>query len=153
MKSSKGLLLLFAGAIALLALVTLLLVLIGGSKPVALLPDNSPEGTVQRYLLAIDSMDYQMAFSYISLPPGDKTTYDIWQQSFSFQSDRPAYKVTLGQSHVTGDEATVEVVVDVFRVNSGLFNNPVNSSRVDFLLTRSNGVWRITSPTYVWWIY
>jgi hypothetical protein len=153
MKPSNRLLALFAGAIGLLALMTLLLVLIGGNKPVNMLPENSPEGIVQRYLLAIDNGNYPLAFSYISLPPDDKTTYDIWLQSFNRPTERPAYKATLGQSIITGDEATVEVVVDVFRSGSGPFSNPVNSNRVSFFLKNINGVWKITSPTYVWWIY
>jgi hypothetical protein len=153
MKSTDRLLTLFAGAIGLLAVLTLLLFLYIGNKPVVLLPDNSPEGVVQRYLVAIDNGDYPLAFNYLGLPLDGTTTYDTWRQSFSFPANRPAYKATLSQGRVTGDEAAVGIVIDVFRSGGGLFNNPVNSNSVEFLLTQINGVWKIFSPRDIWWIY
>jgi hypothetical protein len=122
MKSSKRLLAIFAGAVGLLVLVTLLLVLIGGNKPVEMLPEGSPEGTVQRYLLAIDGGEYLEAYSYLSPLLEEKLTYENWQTSFNYPSERPAYRVTLGQSNASGDDATVEVVVDVFRSGSPFDN-------------------------------
>lgn len=152
MKSSKRLLAIFTGAVVLLALVTLLLVLIGGNKPIEMLPEGSSEGTVQRYLLAINDGEYLEAFSYLSPLPEEKLTYENWQTSFNYPSERPAYRVTLGHSSTSGDDATVEVVVDVFR-NGSPFDNPVNSNHVVFILKRISGTWKITSPTWVWWIY
>jgi hypothetical protein len=153
MKSNR-ILALFAGVIGLLAIVTLLLVLVSSNKPVKLLSESTPEGVVQGYLLSIDSGEYLKAFNYLSLSPDDKTTnYDMWRQSLGFPSQRPAYKVTLGKSTISGTEASVDVVVDVFRSGGGAFNNPVNTNRVTFILKSIDGAWKITSPTYIWWIY
>lgn len=152
MKSSKRLLAIFAGAVGLLALVTLLLVLLVGNKPVEMLSVDSPEGTVQRYLMAIEDGEYLDAFNYLSPLPDEKLTYENWQMSFNYPSERPAYRVTLAQSDTSGDNATVEVVVEVFRSGSP-FDNPVNSNHVIFILEHISGSWKITSPTWVWWIY
>jgi hypothetical protein len=153
MKTPDRLLALFAGGIGLLALLALLLVLNVGNKPVVLLPEETPQGVVQRYLMAIGSGDYLLAFNYLSLPPDGTTTYDIWRKSINFQANRPAYKATLGQSRVSGNDAEVDMVIDVFRNGGGLFNNAVNSNSIAFVLKIINGTWKITSPTDVWWIY
>jgi hypothetical protein len=89
-----------------------------------MLSENSPEGTVQRYLMAIDDGDYLDAFGYLSPLPEEKLTYENWQTSFNYPSERPAYRVTLENSNTSGDDATLEVVVEVFR-NGSLFDNPV----------------------------
>ena len=153
MKSSDRLLALFAGAIGLLALLALLLVINVKNKPVILLSENSPDGTVQRYLMAIDNGDSQLAFSYLALPSGDPTTYDMWRQPFNFQANRPAFEARLSQTRVNGDEAEVDMVIDVFRSSGGPFNNQVYSNNIVFLLKMINGVWKITSPTDTWWAY
>jgi len=155
MKSSNRLLVIFGGVIGLLAIITLAVVLATANQQPPLLPQGTPEGVVQRYLLAIDSGDYQAAYGYLSFPPGDKTTtYDMWRQSFNYPSStRPAYKATLIRSVTSGDSASVDVSIDVFRPSGGLFENPVSTSMVSFTLQRISGSWKITSPTYVWWWY
>ena len=153
MKSSDHLFALLAGAIGLLALLTLLLVINVNNKPVILLPENSPDGVVQRYLMAIDSRDYPIAFNHLWRPSGDPTTYDMWRQSFNSLANQPTFEARLSQTRVIGDEAEVDMVVDVFRSSGGLFNNQVHSNDVVFLLKMINGVWKISSPTDTWWIY
>jgi hypothetical protein len=154
MKTSNRMLLIFAAIIALLAVVTLAIVLATGNKQPVLLPEGTPDGTVQRYLLAIDSGDYQTAYNYLSFPPGDKTTtYDIWRQSFNYPSTRPAYKANLVKTSITGDNAIVDVSIEVFRGGGGLFNNPSSSSLITFNLQLIGGAWKITNPTYVYWLY
>jgi hypothetical protein len=147
--------LIFGAVIGVLALVALVMVLATSNKPVKLLPDDTPEGVVQRYILAIDQGDYLSAWNYLSPAPIDKApqTYEDWRRSFSFGGTRPAYKATLGPTHLNGDMATVEVIIDTFRQTDGLFNNPVYTNRVAFSLTRMGTGWKITDPTYVWWIY
>jgi hypothetical protein len=154
MKSSNRLLVIFAAVIGLIAVVTLAIALATGNQQPQLLPDGTPQGVVQRYLLAIDNADYQTAYSYLSFPPGDKTTtYDMWRQSFNNASPNNAYRATLLNTSVSGTSATVNVSIDVFRGSGGLFKNPVSSSVVSFSLQNIGGAWKITNPTFVWWIY
>lgn len=153
MKSSDRLLALFSGAIGLLALLTLLLVINVKNKPVILLPENSPGGVVQRYLMAIDSGDYLSAFNYLSLPSGDPTTYDVWRQSFNFQASRPTYEARLNQTQVTGATAEVDMVIEVFGRGGGIFGDQAHSNNIVFLLKMINGAWEIYSPTDIWWMY
>jgi len=149
MKSSSRALAIFGGVLGLLIVVTLVLVLVTANQPVRLLPESSPEGVVQRYFLAIDEADYATAWSYLApRPPGDRLTFEDWQRGFAFTTDRPAYKATLGETKITGEQATVEVVIDVFRRPGGLFDNPVNTNHVSFFLRRESGSWKIIDPIY-----
>jgi hypothetical protein len=152
MSSSRRLLFIFTGIIGLLVLVTVLLVFLGGNKPVEMLAENSPAGTVQRYLMAIADGEYLEAYGYLSPRPEEKLTYENWQMSVNPPSESPAYRVTLENSRTSGDDATVEVVVEAFR-NGSLFDNPVSSNHVIFILSRIEGNWKITSPTWVWLLY
>ena len=149
MKSSSRWLLAFGVTIGVLVIVALVLVLtMAGKGGAPLLPEDTPEGTVQRYLLALEAEDYQKAYSYLST----NMTYETWRRQIYRSEERPGVKVTLGKSVVKGSEATVDVVVDVFSPG-GPFENPVDTHRTTFFLKREGTSWKITSPTYVWWFY
>ena len=153
MKSSSRWLLAFGAAIGVLVIVTIVLVLTmvrPGGAP--LLPENTPEGTVQRYFLALQKEDYMTAYSYLIPPPSEKYPYQEWSRPFSSSGEKPEWKVTLGKSAVKGSEATVDVVVDVFRPG-GPFDNPVSTQRVTFFLKQEGTSWKITSPWDVWWLF
>ena len=152
MKSSSRSLLIFGVAIGVLVIVAIVLVLtIGGAREVPLLPEDEPGGIVQRYFLALDDGEYQTAYSYLSPPADEKLTYEKWHPSVSSE-DKPSWQVTLGDSTVTGDEATVDVTVDVFRPG-GPFDNPMYTHHTTFFLKQEGTSWKITSPTYVWFLY
>ena len=97
MKSSSRALAIFGAVIGLLAVVALILVLVTSNQPVRLLPENTPEGVVQRYILALDRGDYPGAWSFVAPQPSEKPmTFEDWRRSMAFPAERPAYKATLG---------------------------------------------------------
>lgn len=153
-KSSSRLLLAFGVTIGVLVIAAIVLVFtLPGQGSASLLPENTPEGTVQRYLLALEAEDYQKAYSYTSFPSGTPK-YEEWRDTaISCREERgsKSMRVTLGKSKVTGDEATVNVVVDVFSPGV-LFENPVRTQNITFFLKEKETSWKITSPTYVWWL-
>ena len=155
MKSSNRWLIAFVAGVAVLVVATIVLVLSG--KPGAtLLPANTPEGIVQRFLIAVQETNYEKAYTYLSLTDdkGGKITYDQWlaTKPYPYGSSPSSWKATLGQTTVTGERANVEVNVDVFRP-SGPFGNAVQTQQVLFQLTRSGETWLITSPPYLYFIY
>jgi hypothetical protein len=152
MKSSNRWLLIFGAAIGVLVIVAIVLVLTLPAKEAPLLSEDTPEGTVQRYLLALEAEDYATAWSYLSPPASEKLTYEDWMRSAVSPGEKPGLKVTLGKSAITNSTATVEVIVDVFRPG-GPFGNPVSTNHFSFVLTKQGTSWKITSPTYVWWFY
>ena len=153
MKSSSRWLLVFGITIGVLVIVAVVLVLTlakPGGTP--LLPEDTPEGTVQRYFLALQAGDYVTAYSYIIPPPTEKYPYEEWRSPFISSGEKPEWKVTLGKSAVKDSEATVDVVVDVFRPG-GPFDNPVRTNQITFFLTKEGTSWKITSPWDVWWLF
>ena len=78
MKSSNRLLLSFGVGIGILVVVAVALVL-STSGSVSLLPEDTPQGTVQRFLMALQDKDLQKAYSYLSLDvKGGKMPYQDW---------------------------------------------------------------------------
>ena len=153
MKPSSRWLLVFGVTIGALVIVAVVLVFtIAKPGGESLLPEDTPAGTVQRYFLALEAEDYLKAYSYLSPPPGEKLTYEQWRGPFIRSEEKPGWKVTLGKSAVTDNEATVGVVVDVFRPG-GPFDNPVYTQHITFFLKKEGTSWRITSPWDVWWLF
>jgi hypothetical protein len=157
-KSSSRWLLIFGAAIGVLVIVAIALVFTmarPGSEP--LLPEDTPEGTVQRYLLAIQDADYMTAYSYLSFPPDKQVSYEAWKARATGYKEEHGIKVTFEESTVTGNEATVYVIFDVFRADEPFenlpFEDPVYTRHCTFSLKREGTSWKITSPTYVNWYF
>jgi len=149
MKSSRRWLIVFAVAIGILMISSLGLVLFSANK-VSLLPENTPQGTVQRYLMAIHDKDYPKAYTYYALDaattPGNVTNYDTWlayvlPQLYFTQS---VWKATLGTINESGSVATVDVIIDTMNSN-GLFGNSSYSQTYTFSLVKTGNYWLITA--------
>jgi hypothetical protein len=132
------------------------LVFLAGNGEVSLLPEDSPEGTVQRYLIAINENRYQDAYSYLKFSPDDRIeSYEDWLRMSVGWPDpyhQRTWKASLGETEITANKAAVGVVIDTFRPG-GIFEDPVNSQNVLFSLQQESGRWFITSPLYIYWIY
>ena len=155
MKSSRRWLIIFAIVIVALAVATISLVLVTKGNEMTLLPEDTPQGVVQRYLIAIQERNYQEAYSYLSLDPSEKIeSFDDWVRMIGEPRiyDGPTWKATLRKTTQNGDYTTVEITIDTLRPG-GPFGNPVRSQQIVFQLTRINSQWLITSPTYIYWIY
>ena len=134
--------------------VAVTIVLIGGNQQVKLLPEDSPEGTVQRFLMAVKDQDFAKAYGYL-YPQSDQlkgNTYDSWIRSAQSYRDSSTWKASIVKSTVRENDATVEVAVDVFRTE-GPLANPVNTNRITFLLQKEKGKWMINSPVDLYWLY
>jgi hypothetical protein len=151
-KPSSRWLLAFGVTIGVLVIVAVVLVLTMPTPETRLLPEDTPEGIVQRYFLALQAEDYVTAYSYLSSPPSEKIPYEDWRGPAVSSEEKPEWKVTLGKSAVTDNEATVDVVVDIFRPG-GPFQNPVRTQHVTFFLNKEGTSWKISSPWDVWWLF
>ncbi len=157
MKSSSRLLIGFGIGTLVLVIITVVLALALGQKNAPLLPDNSPEGTVQRFLLAVQAKDYTLAYTYLAPPtePPDKFSAPRSFADFSSSTQNlpnNPWKASLGKTSIQGDTATVEVTVEVF-VAGGPFGNPIRSQNVNFSLQKVGNVWLIISPANLYWLF
>jgi len=154
MKTSNRFLLGFGIIIAAIVGIAVTLAITGGNEQVKLLPETSPEGTVQRFLMAVKDHDYLKAYSFLAPQPeqvkGD--SYENWVRSVQSSRDRSSWKASILKSTVRDDNATVEVAVDVLRPEGPLVN-PVTTNQVTFMLQKQDGRWLIDQPADIWWLY
>ncbi len=152
MKASTRFLVVSVAAIGVLVVVALVLVLtLGDGKTMSLLPEDTPEGVVQRYLLALEAEEYEEAYSYLSSSAREEGFYWPWADYFGLYREKPAWQATLGESWVLVDVATVEVTFTIFQPG-GLFD-PTFTYHLTFRLDKEGNSWRITSPTEFWFLY
>ena len=154
MNSSRRWLVIFAVVIGVLVIATVCLVLLTKGHKVTLLPENTPQGTVQRYLIALQNGDYQQAYTYLHIEQSGKDlTYNDWLNSLPvYQSTQSAWKATLGKITQNADNATVEVTIDTFH-SGGVLSGSQSSQPILFQLIKTGNSWFITSPPYIFWIY
>ena len=154
MKTSSKFLLGFGIVIVLVVAVAVTLAVISGNEPVKLLPEDSAEGTVQRFLMAVKEQDYVKAYTFLSPQSENLKTrpYEDWVRSMQSMRGNSSWKASIVKSTVRENDATVEVAVDVFRPD-GPLANPVNTNHIMFLLQKENGKWLINSPVDLYWLY
>jgi hypothetical protein len=156
-KSSSRLLIGFGIGIAVLVIITVALVLTLGQRNAPSLPADSPEGVVQRFLLAVQSKDYSAAYNYLAPPqtPADKNFPPRSFESFTMSAQNASnhtWKATLSQTVITGDNASVEVAIEVF-ASGGPFGNVIHTNNITFFLKNAGNAWLIVSPTDLYWLY
>jgi hypothetical protein len=160
MKTSNRTLVVFGIGIALLVVVAVILGLTLGKEKTPLLSENTPQGIVQRYLLAIQEKNYPVAYDYLSPPDVNDpnyikqspiSSYDNWVTSAQY-SGNSVWKANLGKVDFSGTTANVDVIIDSFRPE-GPFGNSVSNHTVTFFLKKVGDNWLITSPVDLYWLY
>jgi len=113
--------------------------------------EDTPEGVVHNYVLAVLNKDYQKAYGYLA-DLEYKPTYEEFRRAFLNKEVNPeGQAVDIGESRVTGDEAVVDLALiynssDPFSTG---YRNVQSAS-----LVKQNGVWKLTSmPQYNFWGY
>lgn len=113
--------------------------------------DDTPEGVVHNYVLAVMNKDYEKAYGYLA-DLENKPTYDEFRNSFVTGILSPGNSaIDVGKSDITGDDAYVEVAM--------IYNpsDPFSTGYRDVqnaILVRQGGAWKLSSmPTYYLWDY
>jgi hypothetical protein len=112
--------------------------------------EDVPEGVVHNYVVSLLNKDYEKAYGYLA-DLDNKPTYDEFRNSFvtGLLGNPGNSAVDVGESEVTGDDATVEVAM--------IFNpsDPFSTGYRDVqnaILVKQGGEWKISSmPTYYLW--
>jgi hypothetical protein len=113
--------------------------------------DETPEGVVHNYVVAVLNKDYEKAYSYLA-DLDNKPTYEEFRDSFLKGMVNPNNSgVDVGQSDITGDDATVEVTL-VYNPSDPFSTGYRDTQRA--ILVKQNGIWKISSmPQYNFWDY
>jgi len=152
MKSSNKWLLGFGAVLGILVILAVVLVLtMPGSDEIELLPEDTPDGVVQRYMYAIKDGNYEEAYGYLSPSvlkddPG-YGTYEEWSGMFMYREWADTWRAKIGKPEIRGDKATVSVAIEIFNPD-GVFRDPVDTRYYPFMLEKQEGVWKIISPLY-----
>jgi hypothetical protein len=155
MQTSRRILIGFGAGILVLIIAAVVLVVTTGHRNPPMLASDTPQGTVQRFLMAIQEKDYRAAYDYLLFPnptaPKVPTeSYDSWLLSARFSSDS-TWKASLGSVEISGDTASLNVIIDIFRAE-GPLGNPISSQNMTFILKKSGPDWRIISPVDLYWL-
>jgi hypothetical protein len=121
--------------------------IVAGSRDVELLDEGSPEGVVQRYLLALESGDTRAAYGYLGGGAQDRYAYGQFVESTRWQLERDIEASLLGTSPL--DDGRVEVRVRVTEFSySPPFGADEWSQRITFILEREGEEWRLSDPPW-----
>jgi len=111
-----------------------------------LLPADSPEGAVQRYLRALQDRDYEVAYGYLSSASKNGCSLQDFLRQASYREVRDSH-MTLEDTRRLDGTAIVSARVTVFDPTVP-FGPSESSYEQTFELKLENGQWRVTWPDY-----
>lgn len=113
--------------------------------------DDTPEGVVHNYVVAVLEKDYEKAYGYLA-DLAHKPDYDEFRQAFLNGLVNPGGSaVDIGDAELIDDEAYVEVAL-IYNPSDPFSTGYRDVQRAGLVL--QNGAWKLTSmPTYYFWEY
>ena len=128
------------------------------SGELPLLPEGTPEGTVHRFLLAIEQGENRRAYDYLSSQLQETCSYQHLRDStrwFEAKANRNTddLRVTLEETRPVDDAVEVRVSVTRFHFSppsplSPPLNGGESSYRERFTLEKTDGDWRFVDPPW-----
>ena len=113
--------------------------------------EESPEGVVHNYVLAVLNNDYEKAYGYLA-DLDNKPTYEQFRDAFLKGMVNPNNSaVDIGQSDINDDTASVEVAL-IYSPSDPFSTGYRDVQRA--ILVRQGGAWKLSSmPGYYFWDY
>lgn len=111
--------------------------------------EDTPEGVIRNYILALQKGDYPRAYRYLA-EQENKPSYASFERTFL--SDPQSLSVTgvrIGQTTQSGSQAWVEVMVSYG--TGGPFGGAGWNNVEKASLIQQNGQWKITHMPYPYW--
>ena len=111
--------------------------------------DDTVQGVLHNYVLALQKQDYQKAYSYLAKKP-DKPSYDTFRQALLNGYVNPGQSgVEILDTTLNGDEAIVDLAV--VYISNDPFSGGSYRSNGKALLIRQDGQWKIFEMPYNYW--
>jgi hypothetical protein len=113
--------------------------------------DDTPEGIIHNYALALQKQDFQLAYNYLA-DKQNKPAYETFRRAFlTNQLDVSSNAIQVGGIQYIGSgEATVSV--SVLYPGSGPFAQGWNSTDTAALI-QQGGTWKLTYMPFPYWAY
>jgi len=111
--------------------------------------DDTPEGVIHNYALAIQNMDFERAYAYLA-KENAKPSYETFRMAFlSRQLDVSNAAIQVGSTRsLSAKEAVVDVTI-VFS-SGDPFSSPYSNLQTATLV-KENGDWKITNMPNPFW--
>jgi hypothetical protein len=154
-KSPDKLLIAIVAGVILLVIISFIVVL-RQPEPVYLAEDT-PEGVIHNYLLALQNEDYERAYGYLSPNlagyPTTPATFasDVSQNAWQFGQDGSDSAFEISGSKNYGKETIVDVTFTSFN-RGGLFGSNSYTETTQFTLANESDGWRIVHGNYRFWV-
>jgi hypothetical protein len=130
-------------AVAAVAVASVVLVLVRQPER-SLLPEDTPEGVVQRYVLAIQRQDFREAYSYLNDNLQEACAYSYFSDSTRYWLSNNV-SVELGDTERLDGRAIVEIRIT--NEDTSPFAGRTGYSYTEqFVLTEVDGAWRFSEP-------
>ena len=112
--------------------------------------DDTPDGVVQNYVVALHKRDFDKAYGYLA-ELENKPTQEQFHQAFLKHCVDPANAgVEMGKAEIVGNSASVSL--NVIYGQSDPFSSGYRNA--DYAqLVRQNGAWKIKQMPYSFWAY
>jgi hypothetical protein len=119
------------------------------SEPQTYGAEDTPDGVIHNYVLALQNRDFARAYSYLA-DKDNKPTLDAFRQAFlSRQLDISNTAIQLGRVELTGSDAAI-VDVTIVHASSDPFSTGWSSNETAALVRQAGG-WRISFMPYPYW--
>lgn len=110
--------------------------------------DDTPEGVIQNYVVALHKRNFEKAYTYLADLP-NKPAYAKFQEAFLNHSIDPSSTgVEIGKSEIAGDNATVSLGM-IYSPNDPFSSGYRNAEFA--LLVKQEGAWKIRQLPYNFW--
>lgn len=149
MKNDRFLLIILAGIGVLVLAAIAIFFMRRGSREYG--SEDTPQGVIRNYVLAIEKRDYARAYSYLS-EGKNQPDFDTFRQDFlTRRVDPTRAAIIIGNELPSGDETIVDLVV-VYS-SSGPFSNSYREAAQALLTRNEAGEWKILRLPYPYWGY
>jgi len=114
-------------------------------------PEDTPEGVVHNYVVALVQRDYPRAYSYLAAGPNKPDLGRFQQAVLNMAAEVSSASLQIGGRETTSTGDTI-VYLTITRSPGGLFADPYREDQTA-LLTREGSDWKIKAMPYPYWGY
>jgi hypothetical protein len=114
-------------------------------------PQDTPQGVVRNYVLALEKRDYARAYALLR-DAEDKPDFDRFRQDFLTRRVDPSNAAILIQKDwQTGEDTLIDLVV--VYASSGPFGDSYRQPEQALLVRNAAGEWKLARMPYPYWGY
>jgi len=111
--------------------------------------DDTPDGVVHNYILALQKRDFERSYSYLQEAAGKPDLNHFRAAFVSRQLDTSAVAAQLGETNRSGPDATVDLII--VHMGNGPFGNLFHETASALLTQNQGGEWKISRLPYPYW--